>query len=197
MAELSHYWDDQAATFDDEPDHGLRDAVTRSAWTKLLAAYLPPVPASIADVGCGTGTLAILLRAAGYRVHGLDFSAAMITQAGAKAAAAELDVEFSVADAMSPPWRAGSFDCVIARHVLWALPDPELGLDRWLSLLRPDGRLALIEGRWSTGAGLTAERTVSLLADSGRTTTVTELTDPALWGRPGDDERYLVLSDPR
>ncbi len=86
---------------------------------------------------------------------------------------------------------------MLARHVLWALPDPELGLDRWLSLLRPDGRLVLIEGRWSTGAGLTAEKTVSLLAKSGRTTTVTELKDPALWGRPVDDERYLVVSAAR
>jgi hypothetical protein len=90
-----------------------------------------------------------------------------------------------------------SFDCVLARHVLWALPDPELGLERWLSLLQPGGRLVLIEGRWSTGAGLTAEQTLSLLAKSGRLSIVTELVEPKLWGGSVDDERYLVVSDPR
>ena len=197
MADLSRYWDEQATRFDDEPDHGLRDPATRSAWTALLTAHLPPAPARIADVGCGTGTLAVLLSAAGYRILGLDLSVAMIDRANAKAAAAGVDAEFSVGDAMSPPWPARSLDCVLCRHVLWALPDPALALDRWLSLLEPDGRLVLIEGHWSTGAGLTAETALSLLADSGRATTVTELTDPALWGGPIDDERYLVISEPR
>jgi ubiquinone/menaquinone biosynthesis C-methylase UbiE len=197
MSDLSRYWDEQASTFDDEPDHGLRDPMTRSAWMKLLSEHLPPVPARIADVGCGTGTLAVLLRARGYRVHGLGSSAGMITQATAKAAAAGVHVEFLVADAMSPPWVVRSFDCVLARHVLWALPDPELGLERWLSLLQPGGRLVLIEGRWSTGAGLTAEQTLSLLAKSGRLSIVTELVEPKLWGGSVDDERYLVVSDPR
>ena len=54
----------------------------------------------------------------------------------------------------------------------------------------------LVEGRWSTGAGLSAEQTLSLLAGSRRTTIVTELTDPALWGGSISDERYLLRSDP-
>jgi hypothetical protein len=29
-------WDDQAVTFDDEPDHGLRDPAVRQAWADLL-----------------------------------------------------------------------------------------------------------------------------------------------------------------
>ena len=33
------YWDGQAATFDDEPDHGLADPATREAWRQLLAAF--------------------------------------------------------------------------------------------------------------------------------------------------------------
>ena len=52
----------------------------------------------------------------------------------------------------------------------------------------------LVEGSWSTGAGLTAEQTVALLAAAGRTGDVTPLTDPAYWGREISDERYLVVS---
>jgi hypothetical protein len=34
--ESQHYWDAAAASFDNEPDHGLRDPLVREAWTKLL-----------------------------------------------------------------------------------------------------------------------------------------------------------------
>src|SRR3954468_18295782 len=54
-------WDAHAATFDEEPDHGLTDPAVRSAWAALLASVLPPAPASVVDIGCGTGTLAVLL----------------------------------------------------------------------------------------------------------------------------------------
>ena len=40
----------------------------------------------------------------------------------------------------------GSFDLVISRHVLWTLPHPEAALDEWLRVLRPGGRLAIIDG---------------------------------------------------
>ena len=61
------YWDNQAATFDEQPDHGLRDPHVRAAWEQLLLPRLPPAPAMVADLGCGTGSLSVLLdgRAAG------------------------------------------------------------------------------------------------------------------------------------
>ena len=63
------FWDAEAATFDDEPDRGLRDPVVREAWRELLVELLPPVPAEVVDLGCGTGSLAVLLAEAGYRVR--------------------------------------------------------------------------------------------------------------------------------
>ena len=51
-----------------------------------------------------------------------------------------------------------------------------------------------MEGRWSTDAGLTAEETVALVEATGRTAALTRLTDPAYWGRPVDDDRYVVTS---
>ena len=33
---MSELWDSEAATFDDEPDHGLRDPATRDAFQKVL-----------------------------------------------------------------------------------------------------------------------------------------------------------------
>ena len=51
----SEYWDDQAAVFDEAPDHGLRDPAVRDAWAERLVPLLPPVPARGADLGCGSG----------------------------------------------------------------------------------------------------------------------------------------------
>ena len=46
----------QADGFDDEPDHGLLDPNIRRAWADLILPQLPPAPASVLDVGCGTGS---------------------------------------------------------------------------------------------------------------------------------------------
>jgi ubiquinone/menaquinone biosynthesis C-methylase UbiE len=92
-------WDAEAATFDDEPDHGLRDPEVRRAWRALLAGALPPAPARVADLGCGTGSLAVLLAEEGHAVHGVDVSPAMVDRARAKAAAAGVEVTLARGDA--------------------------------------------------------------------------------------------------
>ncbi len=185
-------WDAEAATFDDEPDHGLADPVTRAAWRDLLLEHLPPAPARVADLGCGTGTLAVLLAESGYVVSGLDLAPEMIARAEAKGAG--LSASFTVGDAADPDLPAGSYDVVLSRHVLWALPDPAAGLARWIDLLAPGGRLLLVEGRWFTGGGLAAADVEAMVAAAGREAVVRHLPESVYWGKQITDERYLVVS---
>ncbi|MDX8049751.1 class I SAM-dependent methyltransferase [Lentzea sp. BCCO 10_0798] len=96
------FWDRHAATFDDEPDHGLRDPRVRDAWARLLLPLVPEA-SSVVDLGCGTGSLSVLLAEAGHDVHGLDLSEEMVKAARAKAAAAGVVVEFGTGDAAHPP----------------------------------------------------------------------------------------------
>ncbi|GAA3244296.1 class I SAM-dependent methyltransferase [Dactylosporangium siamense] len=187
-------WDAHAATFDDEADHGLRDPAVRAAWAALLTPVLPPAPAAVLDAGCGTGSIATLLAEAGYHVHGVDSSPGMLDVAREKAARHAVAVDLVVGDAADPPFEPARFDVVLTRHVLWALPDPGAVLDRWIALLRPGGTLVLIEGRWSTGAGITAADCVSLVRGRREQADVRMLTDETLWGKPVTDERYLLLS---
>ena len=186
------YWDAQAGTFDAEPDHGLTDAPVRRAWTRLLLPLMPS-SASVADLGSGTGTLAVLLAEAGHVVCGVDLAPRMVAAARAKAAAARVAAQFVVGDAAAPPWAPGTFDVVLSRHVLWAMPDPGEALRNWVALLRPGGRLLLVEGRWSTG-GLSAAALRNLVLRHRAEADVVPLDDPALWGKPITDERYLVAS---
>lgn len=190
----SALWDHEAETFDDAADHGLRDPATRSAWQQLLLPQLPSHRQTVADLGCGTGTLSILMAQAGHHVHGVDFSPRMLRIARNKAAAVVPTPRFTEGDAAVPSLPVGSFDVVLSRHVLWAMPDPMAALQNWRRLLRTGGRLILIEGRWSTGAGLTANETTSLLQRLGGDTELHKLDDPALWGRRISDERYLTIT---
>lgn len=150
-------WDAEAPGFDEAPDHGLLDPDVRAAWRWLLLAVLPPAPADVVDLGCGTGTLSLLLAGEGYAVDAVDFSPAMVGRAEAKLSGTAL-ATVRLGDAADPGLAPASVDVVLCRHVLWALPDPALAVARWVRVLRPGGRLVLVEGDWSTGAGLTAER---------------------------------------
>jgi SAM-dependent methyltransferase len=190
-------WNAQAAHFDEQPDHGLRDPATRAAWGRLLARHLPPAPCDVLDLGCGTGTLTLLLAEAGHRVHGVDLAPAMVEAARAKLASAEVPPEIATVregDASDPPGEPGTYDVVLTRHVLWALPHPVDALARWVRLARPGANLVLVEGRWWSGGGLTAAETRALVARHTDAITVEPLTDPVLWGGPTSDERYLLTA---
>jgi 2-polyprenyl-3-methyl-5-hydroxy-6-metoxy-1,4-benzoquinol methylase len=188
------FWDEQAATFDDEPDHGLRDPAVQEAWRELLRAVLPAPPADIADLGCGTGSLSVLLARDGHQVTGIDLAQRMVEAANRKAAAAGTRVTFRQGDVSVPDLPPSSFDAVVARHVVWALPDPAAALRRWYALLRAHGALVLVEGRWSTGAGIEARALVHHLREIVPDVSVRRLTDPSLWGSTVDDDRYLVVA---
>ncbi|MEV0131791.1 class I SAM-dependent methyltransferase [Dactylosporangium sp. NPDC050688] len=190
----SAIWDTYAATFDEEPDHGLRDPSVRSAWASLLASVLPVAPVPVVDLGCGTGSLTTLLAEAGHHVYGLDASSNMLKVARHKAAHHGVAVSLIRGDVSRPPFALGSFDVVLVRHVLWAVQDPETTLARWIGLLRPQGRLVLIEGRWATGAGLSAAECTSLVRRHGRKAELRLLDEDPLWGKTITDERYLLLS---
>lgn len=188
------YWNALAATFDEELDHGLLEPSIRETWRRLLVRYLPPTPADIVDVGCGTGTLSVLLAESGYNVRGLDVAEAMVAAATEKARLASAPVTFVQGDAAAPPYELGSCDVVLSRHVLWAMSDPSTAVRRWCELLRPEGRLLLIEGRWFTGSGITAADCEGLIREHRSDVQIVRLDDQALWGQRTDDERYLAVS---
>jgi 2-polyprenyl-3-methyl-5-hydroxy-6-metoxy-1,4-benzoquinol methylase len=189
-------WDEAAASFDDQPDHGLGDPLVREAWTDFLRDALPYTQAELLDIGCGTGSLSVVLAQLGQRVTGIDLSPAMIARARAKAAAAGVQAAFHVMDAAAPALPGRQFDGIVCRHLLWTLPEPEKVLQRWAGLLKQDGRLVLIEGRWDTGAGLQAREVLGILPASFREARLVDLSqNPDYWGKEVGDERYAVIAD--
>jgi SAM-dependent methyltransferase len=99
-------WDGQAETFGDEPDHGLRDVGVRRVWAEML---LPAARSSVLDVGCGTGSLSVLLAAAGHAVCGADLSGRMLRRARVKAETRGLVIGPVQGDAGRLPFSEESF----------------------------------------------------------------------------------------
>ena len=145
---VAAHWGRRAAHFDQDFGHSIATPAERAAWDRVLGLAVGGRSGIEAlDVGCGTGFLSLELATRGHRVIGIDFAPEMLALAKEKAAAAAAQIRFEHADAENLPFAPASFDLVITRHVLWTLPHPEAAIVEWMRVLRPGGRLAVIDGQ--------------------------------------------------
>jgi demethylmenaquinone methyltransferase/2-methoxy-6-polyprenyl-1,4-benzoquinol methylase len=104
---------------------------------------------SALDVCCGTGDMTLELAgrvAPGGHVVGCDFSEPMLDLAREKASGRATDaVRFEWADALSLPYDAGRFDAVTVGFGVRNLADLDRGLREMARVLRPGGRLVVLE----------------------------------------------------
>ncbi len=122
----------------------------RSFREKLLAPARLTSGESVLDVGCGTGTLAIVAkRQVGPTgtVHGVDASPAMIARASSKARKADAEVSFENAVAESLPFPDGRFDVVLSTAMLHHLPRTVRphAIGEMKRVLKPGGRLLVVD----------------------------------------------------
>ncbi len=151
--QVAAHWDRRAAHFDEDFGHSIRTPAERAAWDRILDLVLAGRGVLDAlDAGCGTGFLTFELVARGHHVTGVDFAPAMIAEARRKAAERSLSIRFEEADAERLPFPPGSFDLTLSRHVLWTLPHPEAAIDEWMRVLRPGGRLVVVDSQVDAGA---------------------------------------------
>jgi ubiquinone/menaquinone biosynthesis C-methylase UbiE len=146
---IRHHWDRRASAFDEEAGHGLLSEEQRLAWLDVLSRLAGPAPRRVLDIGCGTGFLALRFAELGHTVTAVDLSPRMIDRARRRAEEANHEIEFRVGNAVALDSPDATYDLVIARHVIWNLAEPGRGVAEWLRVLRPGGRLALIEGKWA------------------------------------------------
>jgi SAM-dependent methyltransferase len=79
----------------------------------------------VLDIGCGTGENAMLLASRGLRVLGVDWAAAAVEMARAKAAERSLQVEFAVADALRLDELGKSFDAILDSALFHTFSDED------------------------------------------------------------------------
>ena len=194
--ETRKYWDGQASSFDQEPDHGLSNATIRKAWKGLFKEWLPKSQNRILDIGCGTGSVSSLLAEIGHQVTGIDLSSEMINLAKTKSEKASNQIEYYVMEASNPAFLEKSFDGIVCRHLLWTLPNPVQVLANWSKLLKSRGRILIIEGYWHPGGGMHAAEIVAMLPANFVSVMVQDLsTQTDYWGREVDDERFAITAE--
>jgi ubiquinone/menaquinone biosynthesis C-methylase UbiE len=147
---IESYWSKSAAAYDSQFGHGIHSDAEKKLWLDLLRHNIPFAPGSkILDVGCGTGFLSLLLARLGFEVTGIDLSSPMRAEAERKAKQMGLEITVAEGDAEAPGFPAESFDVVISRHLVWTLPDPARALAVWKRVLKPGGRVVIIDGVWT------------------------------------------------
>ena len=95
----------------------------------------------VLDACCGTGDLAIAAQRAGGRVTGVDFSQRMLERARSKSDT----VEWIEGDALALPFADASFDAATVGFGARNLDDLEAGLRELRRVLRPGGRVGILE----------------------------------------------------
>lgn len=103
------------------------------------------------DVGCGFGDVAIALAAEVTptgSVIAIDASEAMLSVGRQRAAEAAASVDFRIGDAEALPLPDGSVDACRCERALQWVPNADRALAEMLRVLRPGGRLSVIETDW-------------------------------------------------
>ncbi len=103
----------------------------------------------VLDVAVGTG-LNLGFYDAGLRVTGIDLSPAMLAIARRRAADLNRDVELCEGDAHHLPFDDASFDTVVCTFSLCNIPDLHQAVSEMRRVLRPAGRLILVDHVRST-----------------------------------------------
>jgi demethylmenaquinone methyltransferase/2-methoxy-6-polyprenyl-1,4-benzoquinol methylase len=111
-------------------------------WRRLTAAAVVRPGDRVLDACCGTGDLALAAQRRGAgTVVGLDFSEAMLERARRKSSA----VEWVRGDLLSLPFSQGSFDAATVGFGVRNVADLERALKELARVLRPGGRLGILE----------------------------------------------------
>lgn len=151
QAGINDYWTGRADGYGDFQNGQFANADIRAAWERAWASALPPAPADVLDVGCGTGHVTRLYAELGHRVTGIDLAEGMVARARDVVAAEPTPAivpTIEIGDAVTPDFAAASFDAVCARYVLWTLRENDVALANWRRILRPGGTLAVVDSTW-------------------------------------------------
>ena len=110
-------------------------------WRRLAVEAVVQPGIRVLDACCGTGDLAIAAEREGGIVTGLDFSPRMLERARRKSGT----VEWIEGDLLALPFADGSFDAATVGFGVRNVADLELALAELRRVLRPGGRLAILE----------------------------------------------------
>lgn len=145
---VKKYWDYGSKFYDTAPGNGGIEEC--QIWKELLSKAIGSSPKNILDVGSGTGIIAMYLAELGHSVTAVDFSEGMMDVARKKAREKGVNIRLMEMDVENLNFEDETFDCVTARYVLWTMSHPEKAVKEWVRVVKPGGRIVIIDGKWIT-----------------------------------------------
>ena len=137
---------------------------------------LTPVPgATMLDVACGSGQLALVAAERGLKVTGVDIATNLILAARGRAAAAGLDARFDEGDAEALRYPDAAFDVVASLYGAMFAPRPERVAAELLRVCRPRGIVSM--GNWTKEGFVGA-----MFKTFARFLMPPDMPSPLLWG---------------
>lgn len=122
---------------------------------RALVERAAPGPGErVVDVGCGTGSAALLAAERGARVTGVDPAPRLLEVARAAAAERRLDAEFVAGEAAALPLEDGAADTVLSNFGVIFAPDARAAGAELMRVTAPGGRIALTA--WLPGGTVAA-----------------------------------------
>lgn len=145
--EIKAYWSIRAETFDAQAGHEIFSEGERAAWHALIRRHLGDGAGRKAlDLASGTGVVSHLLDDLGFSVTGMDWAEPMLERARAKAEMRGRKIRFFMGDAENTLEPDGTYDVITNRHLVWTLVDPQAAFVEWHRVLKPSGRLLIVDG---------------------------------------------------
>jgi ubiquinone/menaquinone biosynthesis C-methylase UbiE len=124
---------------------------TTHRYRRRALPYLPPEGARVLEIGFGNGRLHAEL-AERYATAGLDRAAGMVKLTRQRLAERDLRSDLRQGDATALPWPDGTFDAVVSTFAFSAIPDAGAALNEMVRVLRPGGRVVIVDaGESATG----------------------------------------------
>ena len=124
-------------------------------WRRAAVRLANPKPTDcVLDLACGTGDVtAMLARTGARRVVGADYCQEMLDLAQRKCGL-KLPITWRQADAMALPFDDGEFDIATIAFGIRNVADPRKALTELLRVLKPGGRLVVLEFNGGGADGL-------------------------------------------
>jgi demethylmenaquinone methyltransferase/2-methoxy-6-polyprenyl-1,4-benzoquinol methylase len=124
-----------------DPMNRLMTAGLDRRWRRITAETVVRPGDRVLDACCGTGDLAVAAREAGGKVTGLDFSERMLERARRKAP----ELEWVRGDLLALPFDDATFDAATVGFGVRNVADLERALAELRRVVRPGGRLGVLE----------------------------------------------------